>query len=127
MSDHDAMRRRLLLAAGGLTASGLVPRLSGLALPGAYAQAAQDYKAMVCVFLYGGADSNDMVVPLDGYSAYDAVRGRGGMGLDAGELVPILPASPARRFGFHPALGDLAPIFTARKAACYAPAAQTPL
>ena len=117
MSDHDTMRRRLLLAAGGLTASGLVPRLSGLALPGALAQAAQDYKAMVCVFLYGGADSNDMVVPLDGYSAYDAVRGRGGMGLDAGELVPILPASPARRFGFHPALGDLAPIFTARKAA----------
>ena len=61
----DALRRRLLLTAGGLTASGLVPRLSSFALPQAAAQAGPDYKALVCVFLYGGADSNDMIVPLD--------------------------------------------------------------
>ena len=79
MSSRNTIRRRLLLAAGGLTASGLVPRLSGLALPGASAQTVQDYKALVCVFLYGGADSNDMVVPLDDHAAYAAVRGRGGM------------------------------------------------
>ena len=113
----DVVRRRLLVAAGGLTASGLVPRLSGLALPQARAQSASDYKALVCVFLYGGADSNDMVVPLDDFGAYDAVRGRSGMGLGAGELVPILPASPGRRYGFHPALGDVAPLFAAKKAA----------
>lgn len=113
----DAVRRRLLVAAGGLTAAGLVPRLSGLALPQARAQSASDYRALVCVFLYGGADANDMVVPIDDYAMYDAVRGRSGMGLDVGELVPILPASPGRRFGFHPALSDLAPLFAARKAA----------
>ena len=47
----DTLRRRLLVTAGGLTASGLLPRLSGLALPHAAAQAAGDYKALVCVFL----------------------------------------------------------------------------
>jgi uncharacterized protein (DUF1501 family) len=114
---HDALRRRLLLTAGGLTAAGLVPRLSGLALPQAAAQVAPDYRALVCVFLYGGADSNDMVVPLDDYGPYAATRGRTGMGLGEAELVPIAPASPGRRFGLHPALGDLAPLFAARKLA----------
>ncbi|HET9339124.1 MAG TPA: DUF1501 domain-containing protein [Casimicrobiaceae bacterium] len=113
----DALRRRLLLTAGGLTAAGLVPRLSGLALPQAAAQVAPDYRALVCVFLYGGADSNDMVVPLDDYGPYAATRGRTGMGLGEAELVPIAPASPGRRFGLHPALGDLAPLFAARKLA----------
>ncbi|MEO8486901.1 MAG: DUF1501 domain-containing protein [Betaproteobacteria bacterium] len=117
MSDVDKLRRRLLLTAGGLTASGLVPRLSGFALPQAAAQVPPDYRALVCVFLYGGADSNDMVVPLDDYGPYGAVRGRTNMGLDQGELVPITPTSPGRRFGLHPELSNLAPLFAAKKLA----------
>jgi len=113
----DPLRRRLLLTAGGLTASGLVPRLSSLALPSAGAQVPTDYRALVCVFLYGGADSNDMVVPIDDYGAYQAVRRGSGMGLDQGELVPIAPASPGRRFGLHPALDNLAPLFAQNKLA----------
>src|SRR5690606_34904415 len=111
MRHVDPLRRRLLLGAGGLTASGLVPRLAGLALPQANAQATpSDYKALVCVFLYGGADSNDMVVPYDDFAAYDAVRGRTSMGLSRDELVPIAPKSPGARFGLHPELGQLAPL-----------------
>ena len=113
----DTLRRRLLVTAGGLTASGLLPRLSGLALPHAAAQTASDYKALVCVFLYGGADSNDMVVPLDDYGPYGATRGRTGMGLSQAELVPITPTSPGRRFGLHPQLDNLAPLFAAGKLA----------
>src|SRR5436190_1178632 len=41
----DSLRRKLLLTAGGLTASGLVPRLSSFALPQASAQAAATYRA----------------------------------------------------------------------------------
>jgi len=117
MSRLDNVRRRLLLAGGGLTASGLVPRLSGLALPTAAAQATTDYKALVCVFLYGGADGNDMVVPIDGYGPYADVRRRTGMGLAQNELVPITPTSPGLRFGLHPALEDLAPLFAAKRLA----------
>jgi len=114
----DPIRRRLVLGAGGLAASGLVPRLAGYALPRASAQVpAGDYRALVCVFLYGGADSNDMVVPYDDYASYDAVRGRTAMGLGKGELVPITPASPGARFGLHPQLDNLAPLFAAKKLA----------
>lgn len=114
----DPLRRRLLLGTGALTASGLVPRLADFALPQARAQVpASDYKALVCVFLYGGADSNDMVVPYDDYASYDAVRGRSGMGLGRNELELISPASGSARFGLHPQLEDLAPLFAAKKLA----------
>lgn len=113
----DTTRRRLLLSAGGLAASGLVPRLSSLALPHAAAQSAADYKALVCVFLYGGADSNDMVVPLDDYAPYASVRRGSGMGLAQDELAPIVPTWPGRRFGLHPALDGLAPLFAQKKLA----------
>jgi len=118
MRHIDPLRRRLLLSAGGVTAAGLVPRLASFALPRASAQVPPpDYKALVCVFLYGGADSNDMVVPYDDYAAYDAVRGRTSMGLSRDELVPITPKSPGARFGLHPELGGLAPLFSGGKLA----------
>jgi uncharacterized protein (DUF1501 family) len=116
----DAQRRRLLATAGGLTAAGLLPRLAGLAIPGAYAQGAPDYKALVCVFLYGGNDGNDMVVPLDDYAQYAAVRSASGYAIGSGELVPITPTAPGRRYGLHPELRDLAPLFTAKKLAVVA-------
>lgn len=56
-----------------------------------------------------------MVVPLDDYAQYANVRGRSGAAIGEGELVPILPASPGRRYGLHPELRDLAPLFAATK------------
>src|SRR5436190_23035137 len=63
-------RREFLLRAGALSAGGLVQRLvpvAGLGLAqSALAQTApSDYKALVCVFLFGGADGNNLVVPQD--------------------------------------------------------------
>ena len=113
----DARRRHLLAAGGALTASQIVPRLATLALPAAHAQSITDYKALVCIFLYGGNDGNDMVVPIDDYAQYSGVRGLSGAALGVGELVPILPASPGRRYGLHPELRDLAPLFAAKKLA----------
>src|SRR5918912_579813 len=39
--------------------------------------AASDYKALVCVFLYGGNDANNLVIPYDQttYDKYAAARG----------------------------------------------------
>ncbi|MEP7181414.1 MAG: DUF1501 domain-containing protein [Betaproteobacteria bacterium] len=113
----DSRRRRLLAAAGGLTAAGLLPRLASLALPSAYAQTATDYKALVCVFLYGGNDGNDTIVPIDDYAQYANVRGRSGAAIGEGELAPLLSAAPGRRYGLHPELRDLAPLFAAKKLA----------
>jgi uncharacterized protein (DUF1501 family) len=113
----DPYRRRILAAAAGMTAAGLVPGLSSLAMRAACAQGFTDYKALVCVFLYGGNDTNNTVVPIDDYAQYAAVRGGSSVGLGLNELTPIHPASPGRAYGLHPELAPLAPIFAANKLA----------
>jgi uncharacterized protein (DUF1501 family) len=117
MSTLDAKRRRLLATAGAMTAMGLMPGLGSLALRTAAAQGYTDYRALVCVFLYGGNDTNNTVVPIDDYASYAAVRGGSSVGLRAEELVPIRPMSPGRAYGLHPELAPLAPAFAANRMA----------
>ena len=71
---RDFLRRAAALTAGGL-ASRLAP-FTALVPAAAGAQAVSDYKALVCVFLYGGVDGNNLVVPMDsaGYAQYSTVR-----------------------------------------------------
>src|SRR5262249_46451103 len=61
-------RRRFLRDTGcGLTSAALVSSLEQLNIIHAYAQqpnVATDYKALVCIFLFGGTDGNNMIVPL---------------------------------------------------------------
>ncbi|MEI7447352.1 MAG: hypothetical protein WCK28_20870, partial [Burkholderiales bacterium] len=77
----DAARRRFLSTAGALSAAGPVAAPLALNLAGIGAAAAQscpsDYKALVCIYLAGGNDSYNMVVPTDAGSvaAYEQARG----------------------------------------------------
>jgi len=68
---------------------------------------ASDYKALVCVFLSGGSDCNNMVVDLNQFSTYAAVRGNDStapnLGLTQSMLLPINPLSGGQ-FGLHPNL-----------------------
>jgi uncharacterized protein (DUF1501 family) len=72
---------------------------------------ATDYKALVCVFLFGGNDGNNMVVPLgDGYAHYAKARSAAGLAIAADQLVPlpdVTDATGAARHGLHPALKPL--------------------
>ncbi|MBK6601644.1 MAG: DUF1501 domain-containing protein [Betaproteobacteria bacterium] len=106
-------RRGFLARSGALMAGGLATTLGLLPLR-ARAQAAADYKALVCVFLYGGSDGNNLLVPLDsaGYGQYAAVRGAGsGIALTQAELLPIQPRNSGTPYGLHPALKELQPLF----------------
>ncbi len=72
MNTHT--RRRFLTQSATLAATG------GLALSQpawATGLAGSDYRALVCLFLYGGNDGNNTVVPMDtaGYAAYAKARG----------------------------------------------------
>jgi uncharacterized protein (DUF1501 family) len=114
-------RREFLRSLGALSAASVV---SNLDLVGGFAharaQAASDYKALVCVFLYGGVDGNNLVVPLDaaGYGQYSAVRTTGsGINLASASLNAIQPASSATPFGLHPALDELKVLFEQKKLA----------
>jgi uncharacterized protein (DUF1800 family) len=115
------LQRALALGAGGL-ASRLVPLpLLSLAAP-AVAQAG-DYKALVCVFLYGGVDGNSLVVPLDssGYGQYATVRPAASrVKIEQSSLLPIEPAASAVPYGMNPALAAVHPLFAQRRLAILA-------
>ena len=78
-----------------------------------------DYRALVCVFLAGGNDGNNMVVPADttGYDAYAGVRGPSGLALARETLLPITPPSLGTEFGLHPSLAGVQALWGAGRAA----------
>lgn len=111
-------RRGFLLKAGALTSGGLAARLAPIAAlglaAGAHAQSAPDYKALVCVFLYGGVDGNNLVIPGDsaGYAQYASVRPESsGVNITQAEMLAIQPAGSAAAYGLHPGLSEIHPLF----------------
>jgi len=130
-SDTDPTRREFLRRTGQATLTGLAtPWLLNLSAMGeAAAFAATDYKALVCVFLFGGNDYANTVVAYDdaSYAKYAAIRSAGsggtnGMVLDkdalAGTLLKPATALPqGRQFALNPAMKGLANLFNAGKAA----------
>ena len=70
--------------------------------------AAGNFKALVCLFLYGGNDANNLIIPRDAtdYNAYAAARQA--LAIPQVSLLPITPAtySDGRTFGLHPSLVD---------------------
>ena len=76
------------------------------------------YRALVCIFLFGGNDSNNMIVPVDDYAAYNAVRGSSsGVNIARDSLLAIAPPSAGSTFGLHPNLAALLPLWNARRLA----------
>ena len=57
----------------------------------ALAQASSDYKALVCIFLFGGNDANSMVIPQTAseYNAYKTIRGSLALPDTNAKLLPI--------------------------------------
>jgi uncharacterized protein (DUF1501 family) len=73
-----------------------------------------DYRALVCIFLAGGSDSNNMVVPnhndqsISNYSAYSAARNSQGLAIPQASLLPIsVPRMNGLSYGLHPNFGQL--------------------
>ncbi len=68
-----------------------------------------DYKALVCVFMAGGNDGNNLVVPTSTteYTQYAAARSAAGLAIARDALLPIVPAGIGTPFGLHPGLVDL--------------------
>ena len=50
---------------------------------------AGDYKALVCIFLFGGNDAGNMIIPYDDYATYAAVRQSAGLAIPQSSLLPI--------------------------------------
>jgi uncharacterized protein (DUF1501 family) len=105
------MKRRNFLQHGGALAGAAA--LGQLGIFAAHAAPANDYKALVCIFLYGGNDTNNMIVPLDtaGYANY--ARTRSYLALPKSQLLPLVVAGGAPEYGLHPALPGLQSLWAA--------------
>jgi uncharacterized protein (DUF1501 family) len=79
-------------------------------------QAATDYKALVCVFLNGGNDGNNMFVSLDQYNAYANARSTAGLAIAQASLLPVSPLSGGS-YGFHPNMPEMQTLFNSGKLA----------
>jgi len=105
-------RREFLARSTTLTAGAALAQLGAFS---ARAAGSADYSALVCVFLFGGNDGNNMIVPLDPqrYGAYAAIRGSGagGLALPLDSLVPLAPPGGTAAYGLHPQLADLAGVW----------------
>jgi uncharacterized protein (DUF1501 family) len=108
-------RRQFLLHSGcqALSASALLSGLGRFALIDALAQSGPPagYRALVCVFLFGGNDANNVVIPHTNYADYGNVRivGQDQFAVPQDQLLQINPPSvPGLTFGLHPKLGEAA-------------------
>ena len=73
----------------------------------ALAQSAGDYRALVCIFLAGGNDSGNVVIPYDDYSTYASARQASGLAIPQASLLRITVPSMGAEFGLHPSLTGL--------------------
>jgi uncharacterized protein (DUF1501 family) len=137
----DSSRRLFLRHAGAMSAlvgSSAAPMALNLAAMGsAVAATPGDYKAIVCLFLYGGSDNINLLVPTDGdlFNAYSTTRNqapdsiallapgtpavptaRAGTPARLGGMLSIAPAKPqGHTFALHPMLGAVQGLFNTDK------------
>ena len=122
IAPDNASRRAFLRrgAALSVVANATPWALSLAAMGEAAAASATDYKALVCVFLYGGNDYANTLVPYDqsSWNAYSSLRSN--LAIDRASLAgtalsPAVPLAGGRQYALAPNLAPLMPIFNAGK------------
>lgn len=117
-------RRHLLkgIGAGALSTATLTTLGSAMrGFQAANAAEVTDYKALVCVFMWGGCDTHDVLLPYD-QTSYDQFRNirssllaSYGASRDRSSLLPLTPANSAdlggRQFAMPPEMSGLQGLF----------------
>jgi uncharacterized protein (DUF1501 family) len=123
-------RRRFLQQTGAFGAFALAQSLDKLGLSAASAQS-PGYRALVCVYLFGGNDADNMVMPFTNYAQYAAARnatnspyyvpqtGTSPDGVPA--MLQIAPLNTGGTvYGLHPSMPGLQGLFNAGRLAVVA-------
>ena len=107
MNSTKQRSRRSFLNFGARTAAaiGLSEVLSPISL-----SAASPNRAVVCIYLLGGNDSNNMIVPLDSPANDAYAHGRGALALAKDALLDV-QSDASTRYGFHPNLPGLRDLY----------------
>ena len=117
MDHHDkANERRRFLAGAGRIALGsatAMATLGQLQMVQAATRPVDKYKALVCVYLFGGNDSFNMVVPrtASAYATYQAARPA--LAIPQGNLLAVTPQAGSQGidWGLHPSMPELRTLF----------------
>jgi uncharacterized protein (DUF1501 family) len=115
---NDPSRRAFFRFGGAFaTAAGF----SRFGLMNAFAQNAPDYKALVCVFLLGGNDSHNMLVPQTPavFNAYKAIRGSLALPDGNAKLLPVTTKN-GTPYALNDGLTSLFPLWGQQKLAAVA-------
>ncbi|MBS1808313.1 MAG: DUF1501 domain-containing protein [Acidobacteria bacterium] len=114
MNTENTINRRKFLQLGA--SFGMLAGLGGLKMT--QAAAAQDYKALVCLFLFGGNDGHNMLVSKNSaqHNAYLAARSSSGFALSLNQLLDITDPNLGA-MGVHNAMPEVQALFTQGKAA----------
>jgi uncharacterized protein (DUF1501 family) len=133
-SRRDFLRRSGQLALTG-TALPFALNLAAIGEAAAFNAPGTDYKALVCVFMFGGNDYANTVIPYDdvSYDKYHAIRGGGATGQGAAGIAiakaalaptllvpttaPLDVLGQPRQYALHPSMAGLAGLFNAGHAA----------
>ena len=81
-----------------------------------------DYKALVCLYLEGGNDATNLVIPRDTASYTSYAKARSELAIPQSGLLPITPLkySDGRAYGFHPSVPAFQSLFAQGKLAVLA-------
>ena len=109
-----SVNRRSFIRYASLAAAGNAMGLRPFGALNSLAQGATDYKALICVFLFGGNDANNTLVPFDttGYMNYSTIRGP--LALPQSSLIQL---GQAPGFALNSNLPDIAKLFDSKAAA----------
>lgn len=128
-----ASRRSFLRAVSGLAASTAIPQqglplvtglagMAALASQSSHAATTSGYKALVCLYMNGGSDSHNWVVPTDttGYAEYARARGELAWAADRLQGINVTGQASGRSFGMPTELAPLRSWYEAGQAAILA-------
>lgn len=129
----DASRRSFLRAIGGLAASATVSHqalplatslagLAALASQSSHAATTGGYRALVCLYMNGGSDTHNWVVPTDvsGYADYAKARGELAWATNRLQSISTTGQATGRTFGMPLELAPLRDLYEAGQAAILA-------
>jgi uncharacterized protein (DUF1501 family) len=127
MTTATSRRKFLIRSLSAIGAASVAGRLSQVnALAATNLSCPSDYKALVCVFLFGGNDGNNTLIPVsisqatnpvNSYANYAKIRA--GLALPQDSL-NMINTSKGDGYGLHPNLVELASLYSSKKLAVVA-------
>lgn len=115
---RDFLRQASCAAVGTLALKSTIRDLRLINAAMAQTGVTSDYKALVCIFLAGGNDANNWIVPTDTttYNEYSDIRAN--LTLPLGSLLPLYSTgttpytdAAGHNYGFHPSCPELQTLF----------------